>query len=171
MNPLTRRTLRLCLQGMLVGTLVAAGALFAGTRGELKIPEHFQHWYLVNCLLLTKEPNPFGISSGMHLIYVNSIGFERLKRGGPGPYPDGSIFVDDLREFSAADGSYQQGRGKAKTLMVRDSKKYATTGGWGFQAWAVSAPRTPIVTDATHQCFDCHQSKRDNDYVFSTYLH
>ena len=171
MNQFTQRSIRLCLRVVLVGTLVAAGNLFADIPADLKIPANFQQWYLVNSLLLTKEPNPFGISSGLHLIYVNSIGFERLKRGGPGPYPDGSIFVDDLRNFSAGDAFFVQGPGKAKTIMVKDSKQYAATGGWGFQARAVSAPKTPIVTDATKQCFGCHQPKQANDYTFSTYLH
>jgi Cytochrome P460 len=155
----------------LVGTLIASGLLFAATPGELKVPAKFQHWYLVNSLLLTKDPNPAGITSGVHLIYVNAVGFERLKRGGSEPYPDGSIFVDDLRDFSASDASYAQGARKANTIMVKDSKRYAATGGWGFQAWAASAPKTPIVNDPAKQCYACHLSRQGNDDVFSTYLH
>jgi hypothetical protein len=26
------------------------------------------------------------------------------------------------------------------------------------------------VTDATKQCFECHQPKKDQDYVYSTYI-
>jgi hypothetical protein len=162
---------KLFIKTWLLGALVASGMLCAATPGDLKVPAHFQHWYLVNSLLLTKDPNSFGITSGVHLIYVNAIGFERLKRGGSEPYPDGSIFVDDLRDFAATDGAYTQGARKANTVMVKDSKRYADTGGWGFQAWAANAPKTPIVNDATKQCYACHQSKRGNDYVFSTYLH
>ncbi len=51
--------------------------------------------------------------------------------------------------------------------MVKDSKKYASTGGWGFQAWAGGDPSKPIVKDATKQCFDCHTSRKANDYIFS----
>src|SRR5436305_14993806 len=28
----------------------------------------------------------------------------------------------------------------------------------------------PVVTDATRQCFECHQPQKAQDYVFSTYI-
>src|SRR5262249_22993225 len=63
-------------------------------------------------------------------------------------YPDGTIFADDVRDFSVVDGAYLQGARKAIPVMVKDSKKYASTGGWGFQAWAGGDPAKPLVTDA-----------------------
>lgn len=54
--------------------------------------------------------------------------------------------------------------------MVKDVKKYATTGGWGFQLWAEGDPKKPVVTDAAKQCFACHEPKKDQDYVYSTYI-
>lgn len=35
------------------------------------------------------------------------------RMGGSTPYPDGTIFTDDVRDFSLADGSYSQGSRKA----------------------------------------------------------
>jgi len=76
---------------------------------------------------------------------------DRLKRGGSTPYPDGTMFTDDVRDFSAVDGIYlQDAARKAITLMVKDSKKYASTGGWGFQAWAgYSGPHRVSSQQAT----------------------
>jgi hypothetical protein len=54
--------------------------------------------------------------------------------------------------------------------MVKDAKKYAATGGWGFQAWAGGDPAKPLVTDPAKQCFACHTQKKDQQFVFSTYL-
>ena len=56
------------------------------------------------------------------------------------------------------------------TIMLKDKKKHALTGGWGFQAWAGGDPTKPLVTDPTKQCFECHRSKKDQDYVYSTYI-
>jgi hypothetical protein len=154
----------------LVVALAATRTLFAGTEDGPKIPVDFQHGYLANAMLVTKEPNKTGLLTGTHLIYVNSVGLDRLKRGGSTPYPDGTVFVDDVREFSVDDGAYQQGGRKFVTVMVKDSKKYASTGGWGFQAWAGGDPAKPIANDPQKQCFACHVPKKDNDYVFSTYL-
>jgi len=68
------------------------------------------------------------------------------------------------------DGSYVEGGLKGLALMAKDSKKYAATGGWGFQFWAGGDSKKPIVTDATKQCFECHQPKKHQDYVYSTYI-
>ena len=154
----------------LAAALVASGTLFANTEDGPKIPTDFQRGYLANAMLVTKEPNKTGLITGTHLIYVNQLGFDRLKRGGSAPYPDGTVFVDDVREFSMDDGAYQQGARKFLTVMVKDSKKYASTGGWGFQAWLGGDPTKPIVDDPVKQCFSCHVPEKANDYVFSTYL-
>jgi hypothetical protein len=121
-------------------------------------------------MLVTKEPNKTGLVAGLHLIYVNRSGLERLKRGSSTPYPDGTVFADDVRNFSVDDGAYRQGNRKALTVMVKDSRKYASTGGWGFQAWVAGDPTKPIVNDARKQCFGCHMAQKGNDDVFSTYL-
>jgi hypothetical protein len=63
---------------------------------------------------------------GMHTIYVSAKGLPTLKAGGPFPYPDGTIFADDVYDFSVKDGSYEEGNKKAVTVMVRDAKKYST---------------------------------------------
>src|SRR5882757_5238235 len=55
-------------------------------------------------------------------------------------------------------------------IMLKDKKKYTSTGGWGFQAWAGGDPTKPFVTDPTKQCFECHQARKDQDYVYSTYI-
>src|SRR6266436_5141875 len=81
-----------------------------GRNDALKIPADFTHWYLVHSTLITKDDNKFGLIAGVHLIYVNATGFDRLKRGGSTPYPDGTMFTDDVRDFSPLeDGSYTEG--------------------------------------------------------------
>ena len=76
-----------------------------------------------------------------------------------------------MREVSLVDGSYVQGSRKAIPVMLKDAKKYASTGGWGFQAWAGGDPTKPLVTDAAKMCFACHTPQKSSDYTFSTYLH
>jgi cytochrome P460 len=161
------------VQSMLIVAFAAVGTLLAAQTGDaLKIPEGFKQWYLVHSTLITKENNKFGLFPGVHLIYVNATGLDRLKRGGSTPYPDGTMFTDDVREFSAVDdGSYLEGTArKAITLMVKDSKKYASTGGWGFQAWAGGDSTKPIAADPVKQCFSCHTPQKAQDYTFSKYL-
>jgi cytochrome P460 len=151
--------------------LVALSTVSATPAGaKLAIPVGFEHWYLVNSMIVTKESPVFDAIGGLHLVYVNSVGLPRLKRGGSTPYPDGTMFTDDVRDFSLADGSYVQGGRKAIPVMLKDATKYASTGGWGFQAWAGGDPKKPLVTDPSQSCFACHKPQKNNDYTFSTYL-
>jgi hypothetical protein len=119
-------------------------------------------------MVIAKGSPLFEAMGGMHNVYVNSTGETALKQGGP--YPDETVFLVDLHEFTISDGSYVEGPRKATAIMLKDNKKYASTGGWGWQAWAGGDPAKPIVTDATKQCFECHQARKDHDYVYSTYI-
>jgi hypothetical protein len=52
-------------------------------------------------------------------------------------------------------------------VMVKDAKRYAATGGWGFGRFIDGKP----VDEAQHQtCFACHEARaRNHDYVFTRY--
>jgi Cytochrome P460 len=51
-------------------------------------------------------------------------------------------------------------------FMVKDSKKYAATGGWGFAQFTDGRPDA----DALHTtCFFCHAPGKDRDFVFTRY--
>jgi hypothetical protein len=156
------------------GTLILLGAVSAQTAGDdVPFPNGFRDWFAVNSMIVTKSSPIFGQIGGMHIIYVNAKGLATLKTGGPLPYPDGTAFADDVHEFSVKDGSYVEGNKKAVTVMVKDAKKYATTGGWGFQAWAGGDLSKPLVPDAAHAvqaCFACHTPQKGQDYTFSTYI-
>lgn len=157
------------LAAILMG-IVVVSPLVAVQTPQLTLPTGFEHWYLVNSMIITKDSPLFESIGGLHHIYVNAVGLPRLKEGGSTPYPDGTIFLDDVREFAVVHGSYTQGARKAIPVMVKDAKKYASTGGWGFQAWAGGDPQKPLVTDPAKACFSCHAPQKQNDYVFSTYL-
>lgn len=51
--------------------------------------------------------------------------------------------------------------------MVKDSKRFAATDGWGFGRFIGGQP----VDEAQHRtCFACHDAKvRDRDWVFTRY--
>jgi hypothetical protein len=135
---------------------------------DIKMPSGYRHWFHVNTMVIDKESPLFAGLGGMHNVYVNSTGEAALKKGGR--YPGKSMFVTDLHEFTVSDGSYVEGARKVIAVMVKDSKKYPSTGGWGFQFWEGGDPKKPAVIDAAKECFECHQPKKDQDYVYSTYI-
>jgi hypothetical protein len=51
-------------------------------------------------------------------------------------------------------------------FMVKDSRKYALTGGWGFAQFNDGQP----ADEAVHiTCFACHESAKARDFVFTPY--
>ncbi len=158
---------RLCLLSATLG-LIAATLYPAESADDIKLPTGYRQWFHVNTMVVSKDSPLFDAIGGMHNVYINSVGEAALKKGGA--YPNRTVFVSDVHEFTVADGSYVEGARKGTAVMVKDAKKYASTGGWGFQLFAGGNPAKPIVTDATKMCFECHTPKKDQDYVYSTYI-
>ena len=51
-------------------------------------------------------------------------------------------------------------------VMVKDSKKYAATGGWGFGDFTEGKP----ADEAKHKtCFPCHEPAIAHDFVYTRY--
>lgn len=62
MQPFKFWNRRLPIAATIVAALVGAGKLYARTEDGPKIPVDFQHDYLANTMLVTKEPNSTGLS-------------------------------------------------------------------------------------------------------------
>jgi len=159
----------------LAGILMTMGAVatISAAADDVAFLTGFRAWFAVNSMIVTKDSPITAQIGGMHIIYVNPTGLPTLKKGGPFPYPDGTVFADDVHDFSVKDGSYVEGSKKAVTVMIKDAKKYAMNGGWGFQVWAGGDPSKPLVPTAvaaTTACFACHTPQQAQDYVFSTYI-
>jgi hypothetical protein len=157
LEPFARAARSVRLRVVSAALVVVAMAPFAAeSAGDIKFPTGYRSWFHVNTI------------GGMHNVYINSTGQAALKKGAP--YPDKTVFVSDVHDFTVTDGSYVEGARKGLGIMVKDKKKYASTGGWGFQLWAEGDPKKAIVTDPVKMCFECHQPKKDQDYVYSTYI-
>jgi Cytochrome P460 len=50
--------------------------------------------------------------------------------------------------------------------MVKDSRKYAATGGWGFADFKGGKPGDRVLHET---CFPCHAAAKARDFVFTHY--
>jgi len=92
------------------------------------------------------------------------------------PFPDGTVLVKLAwkhvplimpSDLSAPPQAYVPGHATTVQVMIKDSKRFASSGGWGFGRFVDGKP-----ADVTqHQtCFSCHEANaRDHDFVFSRY--
>ena len=84
------------------------------------------------------------------------------------PFPDGTVLVKlawKRVQSTEAPAAYVPGSATTVQVMVKDAKKYASTGGWGFGRFVNGKP----VDEAQHQtCWGCHQALvKDHDFVFT----
>jgi hypothetical protein len=156
------------LAGAMATCVLAAFGAEPGA--DVRPPTGYRDWFHVNTMIIDKSSPLFEVLGGMHNVHVNSVGEAALKKGSPYRYPDRTIFLTDLHDFSVSDGTTTEGKLKGLAVMVKDAKKYATTGGWGFQFFAEGDPKKAVVTDVVKQCFGCHEPQKAQDYVYSTYI-
>ena len=101
--------------------LLAVVSFPAEPADDLKPPSGYRKWFHVNTMVVDKGSPLFADLGGMHNIYINSAGEAALKKGGP--YPNKTMFVTDLHEFTVSDGSYVEGARKALAVMLKDLKE------------------------------------------------
>lgn len=83
-------------------------------------------------------------------------------------FADGSVIVFDLFENNEGGVALQKGPSKLTGVMVKDSKHFSKTGGWGFEGFAGSSKEERLVSDGGAGCFVCQEANvKDTDYVFS----
>ncbi len=101
---------------------------------------------------------------GIHHLYANK---KAVKGYQTGKFPDGAVIVFDLLEARSADNAVTEGGRKVVGVMHKDARKYAATGGWGFEGFkGDSMTDRAVGKDAATACYQCHTSRKDRDYVF-----
>ena len=159
------------LAGVVACALHASGQ----TDGEavpvfgIKMPPGYRDWALISVA------HEEGKLNDLRAILGNDVAV-KAAREGKLPYPDGAIVAriawsyEPLPESAKAFGSAQSFvAGSPKNgvqFMVRDSAKYASTGGWGYAQFDAGKPASEAVHNA---CFACHAIAQQRDFVFNRY--
>jgi hypothetical protein len=166
-----------------VGALTAAAASMAPASGQadgeaapiygVTIPAGYRDWRVISIGHLTA-----GNLNQLRAQLGNDIAIKAY-RDGTLPFPDGAIIAalhwndvssEDNNKVlaSAFPGAQSSVAGSAVNVqfMVKDSKNYAATGGWGFADFKDGKPGD----EALHKtCFPCHQPAKARDFVFAHY--
>jgi hypothetical protein len=116
-----------------------------------------------------------GDLNDLRAILGNDVAIKAYREGKL-PFPDRTIIARlawnyvPLEESEKAFGrlqSFVAGAPKnGVQFMVKDSRKYASTGGWGFAQFNDGKPADEAVRKT---CFPCHATVRERDFVFNRY--
>jgi hypothetical protein len=125
------------------------------------IPKGYRQWELI---APSQEAEPL---NELRAILGNPVAINAYREGTL-PFPDGTILAKlawkhvQSPEFEPAS---VPGAATTVQIMVKDSKRYAATGGWGFGRFINGKP----ADEAQHQtCFACHEARvKGHDFVFT----
>ena len=141
-----------------------------------EIPAGYRDWKLVSVAHEAGELND------IRAILGNDAAIKSYREGKL-PFPDGAMIAriawsfDPSEENNTVFGrilgrpvarqSFVAGPPKnGVQFMVKDSKKYSSTGGWGYGQFDDSKPAGQAVLKT---CFPCHAAIKARDFVFTHY--
>ena len=134
----------------------------------VKIPPGYRDWSLIS---VAREEGNF---NDLRAQLGNDVAMKAYREGKL-PFPDGTIIAglhwncissEENNKVFGRSQSFVAGSAKNVQFMVKDSKKYAVTGGWGFADFTGGKPGDKALHET---CFACHTPAKDRDYVFTRY--
>jgi Cytochrome P460 len=160
-----RKGILLALIAMCVMTLSVS--LRAKSNDEVPYPTGYRMWTHVRTVLIGPQSPAFESFGGLHHIYANEKAIQGYRAG---RFPDGSVLVFELLETRESAGVTTEGQRKRVGVMVKESKRYAETGGWGFESFqGDSQTERRLNAEGRMACFKCHEPQNDRDFVFSEF--
>jgi hypothetical protein len=138
-----------------------------------EIPSGYREWRLVS--VAHEEGN----LNDIRAILGNDTAINAYREGKL-PFPEGTIIgriawrhvpsEENNKAFGRAQ-SFVPGEAPPWYLqfMVKDSKKYAATGGWGYAQFDKDGKPGP--ESDMKKCHPCHEAIKDRDFVFTRYTH
>lgn len=170
------------LLSLVVATL-AVVAVFSGTTSRQvtaqeavpifvkTIPGGYRDWKVVSVA------HEAGALNDIRAVIGNDIAIKSYREGKQS-FPEGAIVgriawayvpSDENNKIFGQDQSFVAGSPTDTYLqfMVKDSKKYAATGGWGYSSF--DKDLKPTDEESMKKCFPCHQAIKDRDFIFSRY--
>jgi hypothetical protein len=146
----------------------SASAQSAGSVFVTKMPAGYRDWKLISVAHEEANLNSFAAVLG------NDVAIQAY-RDGTLPFPDGTVIAalhyrfvpsdENNKAFGQAQ-SFVAGDPTNVQFMIKDSQKYASTGGWGYGHF--NQDGTPPSEASLRSCAPCH-AKASRDSVFTRY--
>ncbi len=147
------------LAGLLIGKAVYAETASAPSS---QVEPEYKNWPVLGVSHRTDK-------NTLRVIVGNDIAVQAARSGKTQPWPDGAVLgkvVWEQRPHPVWPAAIVPGALSKAEFMVKDSKQYAETGGWGFGRWE-GGKRVMNSKEQAAECFACHTAVKDADYVFT----
>jgi Cytochrome P460 len=133
-----------------------------------EIPPGYRDWKLISVA------HEEGSLNDIRAILGNDIAVKAYREGKL-PFPEGSIIAriawayvpseENNKTFGKAQSFIAGPPTNGVQFMVKDSKKYAATGGWGYAHFNGKTADRAVL----QSCYPCHQAIESRDFIFTRY--
>ncbi len=150
------------LLGALLLTLSNAYAETPAAKADKPVHGEYRDWRVLGVSHRTEK-------NTLRSIVGNDKAIEAARSGKIKPWPDGAVIgkiVWKERPHPNWPSAIVPGEFSAAEAMIKDSKKFAETGGWGFGHWE-GDKLVMNSKEKSAECFACHTTVKDADYVFT----
>jgi Cytochrome P460 len=149
--------------------------------GDLILPKNFEKWVFVGSPL-----TPNALNGGkanfpeFHNVYIEPGSYAIYQK--TGVFPEGTILFKELQltlpPAENPDGSRTEPSGQGffpgalngADVTVKDTKRYAATGGWGYYNFNHHEPKAPTAkVKSKDECAYCHMASAKKDEVWTQF--
>jgi len=156
----------LLLSTLLTSLLVSQPFISTNAGAPVAYPEGYRNWVHVKSTVISPNHPGFATMGGFQHIYANP---EAMTGYRSRAFPEGSIVVFDWLEMSDNKGAFSEGPRRQIDVMVKDSQRFASTGGWGFQRFVKDSKTELASSPSPQECFACHDRLKKDGLVLSSY--
>jgi hypothetical protein len=148
------------------GILLWRHSLSTDAAPAVAYPEGYRNWSHVRSGAISPGHQKFDSMGGFQHIYANEQGLAGYRTR---QFPEQSVIVVDWLELREQDGAFSEGPRRQVDVMVKDSQRYAATGGWGFQRFVKDSKTQLASAPSPQACFACHDSLKKDGLVLTQY--
>jgi hypothetical protein len=138
----------------------------ADTSRTVAYPEGYRSWVHIKSALIGPAHRTFATNGGFQHVYANVAAQAGYRTRS---FPDGSVIVVDWLDMTVQGGAFIEGPRRQIDVMVRDTRRFAQTGGWGFQRFMKDSKTELAASPTPQQCFACHDQLKKDGLVLSSY--
>ena len=136
-------------------------------------PEGYRRWTFLHSSMVPSTFDAFGkmpcekpCMAGLFHFYANDKGMEGLRTGS---YPDGAILAEEMLEWLSTSNGAKEGPRRIVGVMVKDSRRYSSTGDWGYGTFDDGNRVDKLDAKMRQACHQCHVARKDQGYIFTEY--
>lgn len=135
---------------------------------SITLPPSYRDWRLVSVA------HEAGKLNDLRAVLGNDLTIDAYRKG-DASFPDGAIIArlawaytpsEENNKAFGQEQSFVAGTPTNVQLMVKDEKRFASTGGWGF---AQFTDGKPAPAESVKGCYSCHSPAKQHDYIFTRY--